>query len=42
MRADYDHVFKRGTQSFTNNQGQSGNVKWKGANYLGVGLQYNF
>ncbi|MCG7656577.1 outer membrane protein [Wielerella bovis] len=42
VRADYDHVFKRGTQSFTNNQGQNGNVKWKGANYLGVGLQYNF
>lgn len=32
LRADYDHYFKR----------KSGDVTWKGANYLGLGLQYNF
>lgn len=32
LRADYDHYFKSG----------SDNPKWKDADYLGIGLQYNF
>ena len=32
LRADYDHYFKR----------KSADVTWKGANYSGLGLQYNF
>ncbi|WP_245911151.1 porin family protein [Neisseria iguanae] len=33
VRADYDHYFKR--------NGDNG-VKWKGADYLGIGAQYKF
>ena len=33
LRADYDHYFKRGSDN---------DITWKGANYLGLGLQYNF
>ena len=32
LRADYDHYFKR----------KSDDVTWKGADYFGLGLQYNF
>ncbi|MCP1772335.1 opacity protein-like surface antigen [Neisseria perflava] len=33
VRADYDHYFKRGSDN---------GVKWKGADYLGLGAQYKF
>lgn len=39
FRADYDHYFKR--SSSDKKAGNEG-VHWKGANYLGAGLQYNF
>lgn len=35
LRADYDHYFKRNKKS-------SDDVKWKGADYLGIGAQYKF
>lgn len=38
LRADYDHYFKRSNAKKADNMG----ARWKGANYLGAGLQYNF
>lgn len=38
LRADYDHYFKRSDAKKADNMG----ARWKGANYLGAGLQYNF
>lgn len=37
IRADYDHVFKRGSETIGN-----ADVKWKGTHYLGAGVQYTF
>lgn len=37
IRADYDHYFSKKSGQY----GQT-NLKWKGANYLGAGVQYTF
>lgn len=39
LRADYDHYFKRSSDV---DGVQDGKIKWKGANYLGAGIQYTF
>lgn len=38
VRADYDHVFRLKDAKRAKNQG----AEWKGANYLGAGVQYKF
>lgn len=37
IRADYDHVFKRGSERIGN-----ADIKWRNTNYLGAGIQYTF
>lgn len=37
FRADYDHYFHRSGEKAENN-----GARWKGANYVGAGIQYNF
>ena len=38
LRADYDHVFRLKDAKRAKNEG----AEWKGANYLGAGVQYKF